>query len=307
MNIPEFLRTLGLPSEDPTDKLSTDKRFPDGAQYRIEIPSTENPDQLRRVIETADRLEVPIHRISQGSGVMLLTNGELEQMVELCKSEKLELSLFTGPRAVYDIGGAVKSIMGNTVSHKIRGANQISFAIEDIKRGVRFGVRSFLVSDEGLLWVLNEMRKEDEIPKDVIFKISVAMGCANPASALLLQRLGAGTLNISTDLTLAQIASIRRSIDIPLDVYVAVPSGYGGFIRHYEVTEMIRMLSPIYIKFSVPLGQNVYPAGRHFTDLLLRYAEEEVRQACICYELIRDKYPEAKISSKGASDIAVPK
>jgi hypothetical protein len=307
LNIAEFLRTQGLPPEDPTDKRSTSKRFPDGAQYRVEIPSIEYPDQLRKVIELSEKLEVPVHRISQGSGVLLLTDKELEQMVDLCKSEKLELSLFTGPRAIYDLGGSVKSVMGNTVSYKVRGADQISFAIEDIKRGVRFGVRSFLISDEGLLWVLNEMREKDEIPKDVIFKISVAVGCSNPASALLFQKLGGDTLNVSTDLTLSQLASIRAAIDIPLDVYVTVPSSYGGFIRHYEVTDMIRMLSPIYTKFSIPLGQNVYPAGRHFTDLLLRYAEEEVRQARISYELIRNKYPEAKISSKGGAGLAVPK
>ncbi len=94
-----FLRRLGLPDRDLAGLPSTPKRFPDGAQFRIEIPSVESPEQLRRVIEKAEELEVPVHRISQGSGVMLLTDKEIEEMVEIGRSEKIEVSLFTGPRS----------------------------------------------------------------------------------------------------------------------------------------------------------------------------------------------------------------
>jgi hypothetical protein len=46
MSIRDALEHMGLPSSDllPTSQ----KRFPDGAQYRIEIPSTEGPRWLRR-------------------------------------------------------------------------------------------------------------------------------------------------------------------------------------------------------------------------------------------------------------------
>jgi hypothetical protein len=40
--------------------------------------------------------------------------------------------------------------------------------------------------------------------------------------------LGAGTLNIPTDLTLAQIAALRSVTDIPLDIYVEAPDNLGG-------------------------------------------------------------------------------
>ena len=59
------------------------KRFPDGGQWRIEIPSVEGPNALQAVYDTADALDVPIHRVSQGSGVMLLTDDELDQMAAL--------------------------------------------------------------------------------------------------------------------------------------------------------------------------------------------------------------------------------
>jgi len=302
----DVLKRMGLPSRDLADLPSSAKRFPDGAQYRIEIPSVESPEQLRRVVERAEEYSIPLHRVSQGSGVVLLTDREVEQMAEIGRSERIEVSLFTGPRASYDIGATSKSANAAAVSWRLRGVDQLKDAVEDIERGIRLGIRSFLVADEGLLWVLQEMKKEGEIPKDVVWKISVTTGHGNAASARLLERLGAGTLNVMTDLSLPQLAAIRAAIRIPLDVYISVPTGYGGFVRHYEVPEMVRVASPIYLKFSIPLGQNVYPAGRHLLPTMLGYADEEVRQARLSYEHLQRRYPSAVTSERGARGLAVP-
>ena len=42
----EFLASIGLPSGDLHGLPTSHKRFPDGAQYRVEIPSTEGPRAL---------------------------------------------------------------------------------------------------------------------------------------------------------------------------------------------------------------------------------------------------------------------
>ena len=76
----ELLEAAGLPSTDLHEHPSSDKRFPDGAQYRVEIPSTEGPRCLEAVLEEAERLDVRVHRVSQGSGVFLLTDAELDEM-----------------------------------------------------------------------------------------------------------------------------------------------------------------------------------------------------------------------------------
>lgn len=306
MKTEDLLKKIGLPTGDLAELPTSTKTFPDGAQYRIEIPSVESPEQLHRVVERADEYKVPLHRISQGSGVMMLTDREVEQMAEIGRSERIEVSLFTGPRASYDVGGTSRSANAAAVAWRLRGADQLREAVKDIQRGIHLGIRSFLVADEGLLWVLHEMKKEGMIPKDVVWKISVTTGHGNPASARLLERLGAGTLNVMTDLTLPQLASIRSAIRIPLDVYISVPTGYGGFVRHFEVPEMVRVASPIYLKFSIPLGQNVYPAGKHILGTMLGYADEEVRQARISYEHLQRDYPSAKTSKKGARGLAVP-
>src|SRR3954465_4686921 len=94
-----FLEGMGLPARDLHDLPSSTQRFSDGGQWRVEIPSVEGPNALRMVYEQADALGVPIHRVSQGSGIMLLTDAELDEMAALGRQRGIEISLFVGPRA----------------------------------------------------------------------------------------------------------------------------------------------------------------------------------------------------------------
>src|SRR5512140_3648106 len=80
----------------------SERRSPDGAHYRIEIPSVEGPATLRAVLEQADRLGVTVHRISQGSGMMLLTADEIREMAAIGADHRIEVCLFVGPRAPWE-------------------------------------------------------------------------------------------------------------------------------------------------------------------------------------------------------------
>ena len=51
METRDFLASIGLPPGDLNELPDSPKRFPDGAQYRIEIPSTEGPRCLEAVLE----------------------------------------------------------------------------------------------------------------------------------------------------------------------------------------------------------------------------------------------------------------
>src|SRR5256885_1173022 len=75
-----FLASIGLPPGDLNELPDSPLRFADGAQYRIEIPSVEGPACLEAVLEEAARLDVSVHRASQGSGVFLQTDDELDAM-----------------------------------------------------------------------------------------------------------------------------------------------------------------------------------------------------------------------------------
>ena len=301
-----FLESLGLPSRDAYDLPTSQKRFPDGAQYRVEIPSVEGPRAFRAVLEAAALHDVLVQRVSQGSGIMLLTDDEIREMAQMGKSEGMEVSLFVGPRAAFDVGAQAASVAGRLVGPRLRGADQLVYAIEDVRRACELGIRGVLVTDEGLLWALGEMKKAGELPPDLVIKISVAMGSANPASARLLERLGAGTLNVPTDLTLPQIAAIRQAVDIPLDIYVEAPDDFGGFIRHYEIAEIVRVAAPVYVKFGLRNAPNIYPSGTHLEATAVSLTRERVRRARIGLDLLRRYYPEASASAKGAAGLAIP-
>src|SRR5512145_2081604 len=73
-------------------------RFADGERWHIEIPSCEGPAVMRAVVEEAGARGVPVHRISQGSGVMMLTDDEIAEMVSLGREHGIEVCLFLGPR-----------------------------------------------------------------------------------------------------------------------------------------------------------------------------------------------------------------
>ncbi|QIZ67974.1 U32 family peptidase [Geobacillus subterraneus] len=302
----EFLESLGYPAGDCYDLPTSSKRFPDGAQYRVEIPSVEGPRALQAVLEEADRLGVTIHRVSQGSGIMLLTDEEIRDMCEICASRGIELSLFVGPRGTWDISALPFTPSGKAAGLRHEGMDQLVYAIEDLKRAVKLGVRGALVADEGLLLLTKEMKQRGILPQNFVVKVSVQMMASNPVSIKLMEQLGADTYNVPTALTLPKLAAIRQAVDLPLDMYVEVPDGFGGFIRHYEIPEIIRILAPVYIKFGLRNHPDVYPSGRHLESVNIELCRERVRRAALGMRMIEQYYPEAVTSKLGAEGLGVP-
>ena len=305
-SIDAWMESLGLKATDSGDVPSSAKRFPDGAQYRIEIPSTEGPKALTAVIAEAKARKVMVHRVSQGSGIMLLTDGEIREMMKLGRKQKMEVNLFLGPRASWDTGAQAISPAGKSIALSMRGANQLAQGVMDTVRAVELGCRSILISDIGSLAVTSQLRKAGKLPKNLIIKTSVMMAPANPASAKVLEDLGADTINVPSDLSLAQIASIRAAISKPIDFYVEAPDTIGGFIRYYDIAELIRVASPIYLKFGLRNSPDVYPSGTHLENTVLALSRERVRRAQIAFEFIGRLCPKAVMSAMGAADLGIP-
>ena len=294
----QTLHDLGRPREDPSPAPESAKRFPDGAQYRIEIPSTEGPNALRAVIEEAAARGVPVHRVSQGSGIMLLTDDEIGEMAALGSERQIEVNLFVGPRATFDIGAQAYAAAGKSLGLSLRGSDQLVYAVEDIKRAVALGIRSVLVADIGLLAVVGEMKKRGDLPGGLIVKTSVMMAPANPASARVLEDLGATTINVPSDLTLPQLAAIRAAVDAPLDLYVEAPDNIGGFIRYYETPEFIRAGAPLYVKLGLKNAPDIYPSGTHIEPAAIALSRERVRRARIVHDVIRRYAPHLRMSPR---------
>ena len=277
----DYLENIGIKKADNSPSMPP-KRFEDGAQYRFEVPG------------------VQIHRVTQTKGIMLLTDSEILEMADMAREAGLELFLSVGPRATYDTSASAQTKEGARIGYRLRGYQNLVYAIEDVKRAVNLGVRGIVLYDEGLLWVLSKMRSDGELPFNVHFKISAHTGHGNPASARLMQDIGADSFNPVRDLSVTMMHEIRQVIDISLDIHTENPKSSGGFIRHYEAPEIIRRASPVYLK----TGGAV--AAHHGWDTTSSQAAERVRQVRLVQDMINRYYPEATKSKLGSEDLAIP-
>lgn len=298
MQSSDFLKTLKI---SKTNNIEHSKhRFPDGAQYRFEVPGIQKPAPMASLIDAADDYDVTLHRVTQTRGIMLLTDSEIEEMSQLARDAKIELFLSVGPRATYDTSASAHTKEGARIGYRLRGYDNLLYAVEDVKRSAELGVRGIVVYDEGLLWVLGKMRNFGELPENMHFKVSAHTGHGNPASARLMEELGADSFNPVRDLQINMLAALRHAIKISIDVHTENPKSSGGFIRHYEVPDIIKVASPVYLK----TGGSV--AKYHGYETSQMEAAERIRQVYLVQSMVERYYPEAVISKKGVKDLAIP-
>ncbi|MFC4008986.1 U32 family peptidase [Nonomuraea purpurea] len=293
----QLLTTLGLPAGDLRELPDSPGRFPDGAKYRVEIPSVEGPECLAAVLAAARTFDVPVTRVSQGTGVGLLTGAELREMAAMAASAEVEVSLFARPCAGWDASAMARSSAGLVLAPAARGQDQVAAVLDEILRAAEYGFRSVLIADLGVLSVFGRLRSAGHLPADMQAKVSVMLPAANPESARVLEDLGADSLNLPTDLTLAQIAAIRAAVDIPLDVYVEAPDNIGGFVRHYELPTLVQVAAPVHIKFGLRNAPDVYPAGTHLQATTVALCHERVRRARLGLDLLARHRPDVRGST----------
>ena len=297
-NTKNFLKKLGI-EEVSKDYVSL-KRFSDGGQFRFEVPGIQSPNTMKALLDESIRKNIFIHRITQTKGIMMLGDDEISNMVNMAKEYHCELFLSVGPRATYDTSATVHTKEGSRIGYRLRGYNNLVYAIEDVKRACRLGVRGILLYDEGLLYVLNEMRRNNDLPSNLHFKLSAHAGHSNPASAKLLESVGLDSLNPVRDLQIPMIAAIRNACNIALDLHTENPKSTGGFIRHYEVPDFIRVASPVYLK----TGGSV--ANNHNWDTTESEAIHRIKQVLLVKRVIDEYIPEAIASPNNSKDLAIP-
>ena len=285
-----YLEQIGLPRGDFYHLPTSDGVFADGGHFRIEVPTINTLAAARELLNQAQRQGIVINRITETYGLFRHTRSQIQQYVELANEHQVQLVMSIGPRAGYDTSASAKSAMGKSISYRLRGQEQIIRSIEDVNRAFDLGVRNFVIYDEGLLWLLNEMRKDGHLDNTIRFKLSAHCGHGNPASLRLLQQIGADSINPVRDLDLPMIAALRAAVDVPLDIHTDTPVASGGFIRFYEAPEIVRIAAPVYLKVGNSVleqhGQLPTPQDMHMM----------LNNVCIVLELIARFCPEYKQS-----------
>lgn len=305
--IRRFMEKQGIPGRDLYDLPSSDKTFPDGANYRIEIAGVERPTTMEAMIDEARRRDVTIHRvIATVGGSTYCDFQELKAMAQMAHEEKIEVIVTVGHRKAWDPGSKEASTNeGGMQGHRLRGSDHISYWIRDMMRNIEAGFRGFLVYDEGILFIVSKMREEGLIPKETIFKFSVFGGYCSAAGAKVVASLGADTMNPTSDVSLPILSGIRRAVNIPLDVYIAIVDSFGGMFRAYEAPEIARVASPCYFKFEpgVSEGEIYKPwvAERWHQEFM----KQKVKMVSIVKEIMESQAPRLRMSEKGPSDLTL--
>ena len=264
-----FLESIGMPGGDLYDLPTSEKRFPDGGQYRFEVPGIQGPGPMKALLEALDEYGIQIHRVTQTKGIMFLTDDEIGKMVEYAKKWNVQLVLACGPRATTDTSASVKTEEGQRMGYRLRGEEQIARGIEEIRRGAK-----------------------GFIPADCHFKVSAHSGHGNPCSAHVLETLGADSINPVRDIQVQMLAAMRAAINVPIDLHTENPKSSGGFIRHYEVPDFIRVAAPVYLKTGGAVAAN------HSYDTTEKEAKQRAKQVSLVKRVIDTYYPEAIVSPK---------
>jgi len=306
--IREFMERWGIPGRDLHDLPHSEKTFPDGANYRMEIAGVERASTMEAMIQEARKRGVVIHRaIATVGGSTFCDFQELKAIAQMAREEKIEVIVNVGPRKAWDPGSKESSnYEGAMQGFRLRGSDHLTYWIADMMRNIEAGFRGFLVYDEGLLFILNKMREEGFIPKETIFKFSVFGGHCSAAGAKLIESLGANTMNPSSDVSLPILASIRRAVNIPLDVYLMVVDSFGGMFRVYEAPEIGRISSPCYFKIEPGSSEGEIYKPWISEAWHKDFIREKVKIASIVYEIMDKHAAYLKSSAKGAHDLVLP-
>jgi hypothetical protein len=302
------MESMGIPGRDAHDLPTSDKTFPDGTHYRIEIAGVERASTMEAMIDEAKKRQVPVHRvIASVGGSTYLDSHELKALAQMARDEKIEVVMTVGHRKGWDAGARELSTSeGQMQGWRLRGSDNISYFIADLMRCVEAGHRGFLVYDEGVLSILSRMRGEGFLPKDVHFKFSVFGGYCSAAGAKLLESMGVNSMNPSSDVSLAILGGIRKAISIPLDVYLIIVDSFGGMFRAYEAPEIARIASPCYFKFEPGPSENDIYKPWVTEAWHQEFIRQKIKIASIVLEIMEKHAPQLKVSPKGAEDLVLP-
>ncbi len=303
-----FMEARGIPGRDLYDLPTSPLAFPDGAHYRIEIAGVERPSTMLALCEEARRRGLTVHRaIAAVGGSTYCDMAELRDMAQLAHDEHIEVVMTVGHRKGWDVGAREAATPeGSMQGSRLRGSDHVAYHIADVMRSIEAGFRGFLVYDEGVLFLLDGMRREGIIPAETFFKFSVFGGYCSPAGAKVVADLGANSLNPSSDVSLPILAAMRKALTIPLDVYISVVDSFGGAFRAYEAPEIARVASPCYFKFEPGTSEGeIYkpwvPDSWHAD-----FVRTKVKLAAITVELMERHAPDLRMSPSGAPDLKPP-
>ncbi len=300
------------------DLPDSSKRFPDGANYRIEVSGIETAEILEAVVDEAKKLYIPIHRaIATVQGSLFYSDSQLKELAAAARNHEVEVIICPGDLARGFFGNPNRNLNWQNIREAMD-------YIREIFRCLDFGFRGFLVWTSPMLKLLGRMRFGEALPPETIFKVSTFANSCNSCDFLSHREDGADTVNAANGLTLENLSEIRQSFgreEMPIDVHITfwqnlLKANERGrpelvvepYDRIEDAPEIARVASPVYFKFEAGTpGIGVYNIGPDWTfGQLAEHKRKDVRVAAEIVRRIRAEYPELKLSDWTPDDLRVP-
>ena len=113
----KYVKSLGLPEGDLFDMPSSTLRFPDGAAFRIEVPTVNTAESVAALLETATKNGIVVNRVTETYGIVPSQPRKKSRNIAACVTTTAANCLLSvGPRATYDTGATVLSSQGVRIS-----------------------------------------------------------------------------------------------------------------------------------------------------------------------------------------------
>ncbi len=296
------------------------KKFPDGANYRIEVSGIETAGILGAVIEEAKKFKIPIHRaIATVKGSSYYTDEQLLALAHLAAKEKVEVII-----CPWKLAGLVFENPNRIFSDLRLTDEETEKYFLEINRCVKFGFRGFLVWDKDVLEVLDFKRRSGELPSETIFKLSTFANSVNSINFDSAVHKGADTINVANGLSLKELAMaclitpgmVKLDVHIVFWQLVLAQNSQGRleletkpYDRIDDAPEIAKVCSPVYFKFEKGTpGIGVYDVPRSgwgFKELA-EHKRGDVRTAAEIVKRIEKEHPQLKLSGWGPEDLRVP-
>ncbi len=255
----DLINQYGWISSDNQPLVESDKTFKAGGHYGVEIPVINSFKILESTVQALKKYDVPCTRFNETVGAFLLSDSEIKEMLDLCRQNNYGILFSIGPRPEYDIKSSFyRSDFGLEMGRRLNNNDAIRASVEEAFRLVELGCKGLIIYDLGLLHLLKKMQNNDKFPRNILFKASTHCMVTNPGTASIYETNGCTSITTAHDLGLPMLANIRNNVSIPLDVPTDVYKSKGGFIRFYEMSEIVQVASPVMLKMGASVQTHPY-------------------------------------------------
>src|SRR5262249_141388 len=216
----QWLQENHLPYSDEITLRASAGEFVEGGHYGIEVPVVNNFKVLQATLGLIQQEGLPVTRFNETLGAFLLSDTEVQDMLDLCRESGVGMVFALGPRPEYDRKAAFyRGGFGASQGRRINNNDALAQCAEEAFRLTDMRCRGLIAEDLGVIRMLNDMRHAGALPADLMIKASSHCIVSNPLTARVYYENGANSVTTMHDLGLPVLQDMRKgSPELTIDL-----------------------------------------------------------------------------------------